>query len=107
MIDPISTDAILKHAEAIGAEGIKLKSESGLENAANSTEFKDVLSKLIGEVDQAQKVADDSLKKIATGESKNIQDVVLKMQQADLSFQLMLKIRDKLLDAYKQVMSGG
>lgn len=68
-------------------------------------EFQDVLGKLIQEVDQAQKSADDSIQSLAVGENENLQDVVLKMEEAELTFRLMKQIRDKLIQAYKEVIS--
>jgi len=61
----------------------------------------------MSEVDQAQKQADNSLKGLAEGDpNTNIQDVVMKMEQADVSFNLMLEIRNKLVSAYKELLSG-
>lgn len=114
MVDPISSDYLLKYAEQLRG-GNETDSIGGLQDAGKTTaagaaggaEFKDMLTKMIGDVDQAQKQADVSLKQMAAGDqSTTIQDVVLKMEQADLSFKLMKEIRDKLVSAYKEVMSG-
>lgn len=94
---------------ATAAEQLKAAQEAGV--AADRTEqggegsFQDMLTKLISEVDEAQKEADVSLKNLATGKSDSVQDVVMKMEEADLSFRLMKQIRDKLIDAYKEVMT--
>ena len=69
-------------------------------------DFKKVLTKLISEVDQSQKDADVSLQQLAKGETNSIQDVVLKMEEADVSFKMMLEIRNKLLQAYKELISA-
>ena len=71
----------------------------------SGSEFQDILGGLISDVDQAQKEADLSLKSLAKGENTSIQDVVMKMEEADLSFKLMKEVRNKLLDAYKEIMS--
>ncbi len=114
MVDPISSDYLLKYAEQLRG-GLKSEGPGATDfptgvsssSATGSTEFKDMLTKMIGDVDQSQKAADVSLKQMAAGDpSSNIQDVVLKMEQADLSFKLMKEIRDKLVGAYKEVMSG-
>jgi len=110
MVDPISSDYLLKYAEQL-REGTKADALSSKELnqslASGAPDFKDMFTKMIGDVDQAQKQADVSLKQMASGDpSTNIQDVVLKMEQADLSFKLMKEIRDKLVSAYKEVISS-
>jgi len=100
MIGQISTDDFVRQFDQAGAG-----------QAAQSTpapqaggEFKEILGNLISDVDQAQKSADLSLESLAKGENTSIQDVVMKMEEADLSFKLMKEVRNKLLDAYKEIM---
>ena len=71
----------------------------------NAPAFKDLFTNLIDDVDNAQEVADKSIDKLASGESTSIQDVVMKMEEADVAFKLMKEVRDKLMSAYKEVMS--
>ena len=69
-----------------------------------TSEFQRVLGNLINDVDQAQRKADLSLQSLAKGENTSIQDVVMNMEEASLSFKLMSEIRGKLLDSYKEIM---
>ena len=105
MVDRISSDMLLQQMEQM-KESVSASSP-GAVAPQNETEgdFKKVLGKLISDVDSAQKDADVSLKGLATGETSSIQEVVMKMEQADISFKLMKEIRDKLLTAYKDIMS--
>ena len=83
----------------------KLLSETAAVNPQDP-KFEDMLMKLIEDVDAKQKVADDSIKALATGsEDVSIQEVVMKMEEADMTFRLMKEIRDKLVEAYKEIMS--
>ncbi len=41
---------------------------------------------------------------LATGQGGNTSETLLAIQKADLSFQLMLSVRNKLVDAYREVM---
>ena len=66
--------------------------------------FKDMLKGLVDQVDTMQKAADASVEGLVTGETKNVHDVVLKMEEAGVAFDLMMKVRDKLMEAYQQVM---
>ena len=104
MVEGISHEALLRAAEEL--RQVSEAPQAGHEaTEGEQGSFEDALTRLIGEVDEAQKEADASLKSLASGEPTSIQDVVLKMEQADISFRLMKQIRDKLLQAYKEVMS--
>lgn len=106
MIDPISADAFLKQMEQLKSSGGSEALTSQGAAAEPGEDFGKVLGNLITEVDGAQKEADLSLKKLATGETNSIQEVVMKMEEADVSFKLMLEIRNKLLQAYKDIMAA-
>ena len=112
MIDPVTSNLLLRQTtQPSGLEAPTLDRSFGLQETSttdsDAPNFKDVLSQLIGDVDSAQKQADVSLKQMAAGEDNvSIQDVVMKMEQADLSFEMMKTIRDKLLSAYKEVIKG-
>lgn len=78
---------------------------SGEQNQAESAvPFKDMLKGLVEQVDSLQKQADASIEGLVTGETRNVHDVVLKLEEAGIAFELMMKVRDKLVDAYQQVM---
>jgi flagellar hook-basal body complex protein FliE len=66
--------------------------------------FKDVLAGIVDQVDTLQKDADRSIQGLATGETRNVHDVTIKMEEAGVAFDLMMEIRNKLVDAYQQLM---
>ncbi|MBN1670908.1 MAG: flagellar hook-basal body complex protein FliE [Kiritimatiellae bacterium] len=66
--------------------------------------FKDVLKGLIDQVDSLQKEADASIEGLITGETTNIHDVVVKLEEAGIAFDLMMQVRNKLLEAYQSVV---
>ena len=66
--------------------------------------FKKVLSEFFDKVNDMQLNADESIKKLATGEVKDIHQVMSALAEADLSFKMMMTIRTRLVDAYKEVM---
>ena len=106
MLDKISPDMLLKNVEQLKGATNQQPMEPAADDKVAGADFKSVLGQLINDVDQAQKEADVSLKKLATGETNSIQEVVVKMEQADVSFKLTLEIRNKLLQAYKDIMSS-
>ena len=105
-------NAIQNLSGSLGPESARLIQEAlqGIGSAkegakAGEASFTDMLGNLLGKVDEAQKQADESIRKLAEGDSVSIQDVVLRMEEAELTFRLMKEIRDKLISAYKEVMS--
>ena len=65
--------------------------------------FGDVLSESISAVNKLQSEANVSLEKLATGENKDVHNTIIQLEKAGLSFKLMMEVRNKLLDAYKEV----
>jgi flagellar hook-basal body complex protein FliE len=96
-LGPDSARLIQEALQGIGAK------EGG--KPVDGASFSDMLGDLLNKVDSAQKQADESIRKLAEGDSVSIQDVVLRMEEAELTFRLMKEIRDKLISAYKEVMS--
>jgi flagellar hook-basal body complex protein FliE len=66
--------------------------------------FQDVLKGLVDKVDSLQKDADASIKGLVTGETTDLHDVSMKLQEAGVAFELMMEIRNKLLDAYQEII---
>ncbi|MCD6326243.1 flagellar hook-basal body complex protein FliE [bacterium] len=69
--------------------------------------FGDFLKQSIKEVNSLQNEADKSIVEFSTGKTNDIHQVMMTVQKADLSFRLMSKIRNKLMDAYKEVTRMG
>ena len=66
--------------------------------------FKDTLSEAIGKVNTMQKDADIKMQKLATGENSNISEVMVAAEKADLALKLMMSVRNKVIDAYQEIM---
>lgn len=66
--------------------------------------FKTVINKFINDVDQMQKVSDQAVKDYATGEVTDIHQVMVAAEEANLSFQLMMEVRNRLLESYREIM---
>ena len=66
--------------------------------------FKDLLGGLVREVDGLQKTADTTVQDFASGEVADVHEVMLAMEKADLSFRFMMETRNKLVEAYREVM---
>lgn len=73
---------------------------------AGGADFSQVLKTAIDQVSQAQEQAQQMTKDFATGQNDvNLQDVMINLQKANLSFQQMVQVRNKLVSAYQDIMN--
>ena len=66
--------------------------------------FSDTLKDAIGQVDGASKAADSQVEAFVAGEQENVHDVMIAMNEAKLSFQLMTEVRNRMLETYQELM---
>lgn len=68
--------------------------------------FGDLFSKAINTVNETQKSANTLAKSYEMGDQGvDITDVMIASQKASISFQAMVQVRNKLVDAYRDVMN--
>lgn len=48
--------------------------------------------------------ADSDMQKLAVGEAQSLHEVMINLEEARLSFQLLVQVRNRLLEAYQEVM---
>ena len=77
---------------------------SGAPGAEGDLGFSDLLKQALQEVNQASSQSEDEARNLMTGESADMHTAMLAVQKADLSFQMMMAVRSKLIDAYREVM---
>ncbi|MCK4257433.1 MAG: flagellar hook-basal body complex protein FliE [Halanaerobiales bacterium] len=73
-------------------------------NKNTGTGFADLLKQAVQEVNNSQINADVIAEKFAIGEIDNIHQVTIATEQAKLAMDLTLAIRNKVVDAYKEIM---
>jgi flagellar hook-basal body complex protein FliE len=66
--------------------------------------FVNFLEKAVGEVDSKLKSADAEKTKVLTGETTNLHQAVIAMQEAGVAFSLMIEVRNKLVESYQELM---
>ncbi len=100
MMDPIRIDGVLA-----GAAGLPAGEAAGAGAAKPSgRNFADMLENLVKEADDLQKTSDRTVQDFASGQVEDVHEVMFAMTKADLSFRLMLEVRNKLVEAYQEVM---
>jgi flagellar hook-basal body complex protein FliE len=69
--------------------------------------FKDVLNDYFQEVNTLQHDADSQIQKFVAGETENIHEVMLALDEAKTAFDMMMEIRNQLVKSYEQITRGG
>ncbi|MBN8539959.1 MAG: flagellar hook-basal body complex protein FliE [Deltaproteobacteria bacterium] len=66
--------------------------------------FQNVLRNAINETNALQKSADVKVQELATGKTTNIPEVMMQVEKADIALRLMTQVRNKIIDAYQEIM---
>lgn len=69
----------------------------------DNTSFSKVISDAINKVNDAQVTADQKVEGFIKGEDVNMHDVMLSMQESQLSMQLLIEVRNKVVEAYQEL----
>jgi flagellar hook-basal body complex protein FliE len=120
-MDPISAlrsaiPAFLNRAQGAGASSPISQKE--LESLANPTgtgtlgksgsvggaSFGDVLGKMVEEVNTKQMTAGQAVRDLQSGQNVSLHQAMIAMEEASVSFQLMVEVRNKLLESYQELM---
>src|ERR1700733_1913815 len=86
--------------EAVSPEG-RVGTPDG---SGTGNNFSDILRESVDKVNLYQTQADTAVKELVAGRNKNIHETMLTIERADTSLKLMMQVRNKILDAYKEIM---
>ena len=87
-------------AKQIEAAGKGAASGSG---AVEGKDFKSFLLESLDKVNQLQNEADQGVQRLMTGETDNVAEVLSTSRKAGVAFDLLMEIRNKLMDAYGEL----
>lgn len=73
-------------------------------SAVEGASFSDILKNAISGVNDAQQAANTAVEQALSGESTDVYDTMIALQKADTSLKMMLEVRNKLLEAYQEVI---
>lgn len=71
---------------------------------ADGVGFSDLFRKTVDSVNVDQVNANTAIKELVAGRNKNIHETMLAIEKADTSLKLMMQVRNKVLDAYREIM---
>jgi flagellar hook-basal body complex protein FliE len=90
-----------------GAGIAKVFPETGKNQAKPSTSTGgsgNFFEELVAKVGDLQSQADNKIKNMLTGESRELHEVMLAVEKASISFQFLTQVRNKALEAYQEIM---
>jgi len=80
-----------------------LSSASASSNTTSGT-FGIVIQRFVDDTNTQQLNADIQVERLATGQSDSIHETMLALTKADLSMRVFMEVRNKVIDAYQEVM---
>lgn len=102
LFTPLSAPSIANQASSLDPNGL-IGSDAPDPNTATPP-FSQTLENAFGKVNDLQINADSLQKSFALGQTSDIHNVMIATEQATLALQLTTQVRNKVIDAYQQVM---
>ncbi|MBD66419.1 MAG: flagellar hook-basal body complex protein FliE [Halobacteriovoraceae bacterium] len=76
----------------------------GMGEAGESKSFGDFLAESISKVNGLQQDANTAMQRLASGDSQNLHETLLAVERADIALKQMNQVRNKVIDAYREIM---
>ena len=77
---------------------------SATEPSSAQSSFSSMLGQMVQDVNSKQNVAAQSLQDLQSGQNVSLHQTMISMEEASVSFQLMVEVRNRLLDSYQEIM---
>ncbi len=91
-------------SRAGGVGGIGKADGAATIGGAEKGGFSNFLKQAVSEIDGKMQTAQAEQTKVLTGESTNLHQAMIAMQEASTAFTLMVEVRNKLVESYQEVM---
>ncbi|MCA9733268.1 MAG: flagellar hook-basal body complex protein FliE [Deferribacteres bacterium] len=66
--------------------------------------FIDTMKSFLSDANTLQKNAADQVEALVSGETTDVHDVMVAMEKASVSFEMVMEIRNRMLEAYQEIM---
>jgi flagellar hook-basal body complex protein FliE len=80
-----------------------LQSSSAVSSTGGAN-FQDMLGGLVNDVAQKQAAASGAVTGLLSGQNVSLHQAMISMEEANVSFQMMVEVRNRLLDSYQELM---
>ena len=75
----------------------------GAESAPEAGKFGHLLQSAFNQVNDMQLKGDEAVRQMVSGENTDIHNTMITLQKAEVSFDLMMQVRNKIVAAYEQI----
>lgn len=83
---------------------LPLTEATGSKPHTTATGFMDTLNSMISSVNDSQVNGDQAIEKLQSGEAKHLHEVMLAVEEADISLRMLVQMRNKAVTAYEEIM---
>ena len=105
-MDTRGIDQVLSELRSTAQTAAARPAQAGQAGAAGGVDFGQALKNAVDQVNQAQQQAQQIAQDFSAGNPNvNLQDVMINLQKANLSFQQMVQVRNRLVNAYQDIMN--
>lgn len=104
-----NVDSLTPGATPLPATGIEMPSELGRAQEITSAQptgdsFASMLGNLVSDVNAKQNISAQAVSALQSGQAVPLHQAVIAMEEANVSFQLMVEVRNRLLESYQEIM---
>lgn len=71
---------------------------------ASGAGFQDALKTAVGQVENSQATANGAIQNFVSGQDQELHSTILATQNAELQFDLLMQVRNKVVSAYEEIM---
>ena len=89
--------------QGLPVPNIDLTGSSAIKPQDKAAGFTDMLKDAVSQIDQMQGEAQGKITEVLKGNGGDLHSAMIAVEKADLSFQLMLQVRNKIVQAYQEI----
>ncbi|SFR59290.1 flagellar hook-basal body complex protein FliE [Thiomicrospira sp. ALE5] len=105
-MDKVDTQSLLLQMQALSAQAQNKPQDISAASSADAAGFGQMLQESLAAVNSQAQQTEQMREALVTGDpSADLTEVMLQAQKASLSFEAMTQVRNKLVEAYKDVMN--
>lgn len=78
--------------------------QNAVQQNASRVDFNELLKTAVNSINETQMSADSAIEQLAAGQNIELHNVVLATQKASLTMQMALQVKNKITEAYQEIM---
>jgi flagellar hook-basal body complex protein FliE len=91
-----------KGLESLNGNGLDTVAKT--KKAQNPESFGNMLARSLNDANRLKLDADEAVENLAAGKQKDIHATMIALEKADVAFQLLMQVRNKIISAYETIM---